>query len=519
MLLLAVAMATVAPFVGGALLFGTPELRFEVTNTSQAHWGCLTGIFLGGDPQPTNNGVLQAAGLGATQVWRLTATACNVSFPAATLSMDSCTASCARKYLVKPQHTRASSTSTSTSTSSVHMRWEGCTACPDGPGSAGCNYTLANASGLPATLDIDVTVDVVGGRSTWRGSVGKQNAGGLCLQSFALPSIESLRFGPEDEMFVPYQFGAKGNRSDFDWGEITPEIAAVRGVGDPNGDNAEHSWMPNGFERTMQWAAWLSRSVGLYLGVHDPASRLKMLAARPFGYKASAVLRAVHVPDSFGDNSTATFTIPYEVVVAAVPRGEWWEAAQMYRGWATAHAHWTRRGNLSARSDVPAWLLRAPVWVRLNSLAPSHSSTLQLVDGIREHFGGPGSEVADIGLHWYSWNTEAFDSHYPIYTAKPGFGAAVARLQTPHAGITARVVPYTNGRIWDPAGPLAKSQVPVAAVCKGRNGTAYHEVYGSKVPFTVMDPASAFMQDEWSTAVGNITAKYVQADVQAICPY
>ena len=41
-----------------------------------------------------------------------------------------------------------------------------------------------------------------------------------------------------------------------------------------------------------------------------------------------------------------------------------------------------------------------------------------------------------------------------------------ARLQLPHAGITARVVPYTNGRIWDSAGPLRS--VPATATCKAR---------------------------------------------------
>ena len=32
---------------------------------------------------------------------------------------------------------------------------------------------------------------------------------------------------------------------------------------------------------------------------------------------------------------------------------------QIYRDWALSKARWTRRGNLSARADVPAWLLRA----------------------------------------------------------------------------------------------------------------------------------------------------------------
>ena len=211
------------------------------------------------------------------------------------------------------------------------------------------------------------------------------------------------------------------------------------------------------------------------------------------------------MPDSFDDASTDSFTVPYQVVVAAV-RGSWWEASQIYREWALAEAAWTRAGNLSTRTDIPAWLLRAPLWLRLSGNDPSSNSTFQLVDSVKEALGGDGSAVTDIGLHWYTWNQEKFDSHYPIYTPKPGFRAAVDKIQTPHAGITARVVPYTNGRLWDPSGPL--SSVPDTATCKARNGTPYHEVYSSKVFFSVMDPASQFMRDEWSTAVANISTKY-----------
>ena len=141
------------------------------------------------------------------------------------------------------------------------------------------------------------------------------------------------------------------------------------------------------------------------------------------------------------------------------------------------------------------------------------AGTFEVVDRVRELLSGDvdGSAVTDIGVHWYSWNKEEFDSHYPIYSAKDGFGEAVARLQKPHAGITARVVPYTNGRIWDPTGPL--SSVPEVATCKARNGTPYREVYGSKVPFRVMDPASDFMQNEWSDAVANISRQYDTAGV------
>ena len=183
--------------------------------------------------------------------------------------------------------------------------------------------------------------------------------------------------------------------------------------------------------------------------VHDPHSRLKMIPVGPLQVfnGLSGNLRAVHVPDSFDDSSTDSFSLPYEVVLQAF-RGGWWEAAQIYRDWVLDEADWTRKGNLSERADVPAWLLRSPLWLKLQGNDPEAESTFAIVDGVRELLGSGDSAVTDIGLHWYSWNKEEFDSHYPVYTAKDGFGEAVARLQKAHVGITTRVVPYTNGRIW-----------------------------------------------------------------------
>ena len=49
----------------------------------------------------------------------------------------------------------------------------------------------------------------------------------------------------------------------------------------------------------------------------------------------------------------------------------------------------------------------------------------------------------------YGWNTEVFDTHYPVYTPKPGFASATAALQAANV----HVVPYTNGRLFDPHDP------------------------------------------------------------------
>ena len=173
-LAIALLLRPVAAAASATFSIGTEQLRFAVTST-RARWGCLSAVHIGGDPHPTENGALRT-GYAGTPLWRLTATSCNTSVPAAALALDSCTVACADKYLVAQTVTAA------------HMRWEQCTAA-DG-------YSLPNTTGRPATLDIDVVVTVVGGTSTWTGTIGKQHAAGVCLQSFALPSMESLRFKP-----------------------------------------------------------------------------------------------------------------------------------------------------------------------------------------------------------------------------------------------------------------------------------------------------------------------------------
>ena len=49
----------------------------------------------------------------------------------------------------------------------------------------------------------------------------------------------------------------------------------------------------------------------------------------------------------------------------------------------------------AAADDMPAWLLRSPLWLRLSGNDPEQNSTFELVDGIRELLasGGGGGEV------------------------------------------------------------------------------------------------------------------------------
>lgn len=179
--------------------------------------------------------------------------------------------------------------------------------------------------------------------------------------------------------------------------------------------------MPNGWDRTMSYTAWLSSPstsacmmpasdgnrgnthaspVGLYVGAHDPIGRLKMLPVSCNRSSGRAVLRALHVPPTFTDRSTANWTLPYPVVVAAF-QGDWWDASQLFRRWAVGTTPaspaapplphpppvWTTKGNLSARTDIPRWVLHAPLWVRLSGVDPLANSTHAMVHDFRMHEG------------------------------------------------------------------------------------------------------------------------------------
>ena len=70
----------------------------------------------------------------------------------------------------------------------------------------------------------------------------------------------------------------------------------------------------------MQWMAVYSNAtggdqpLGLYVGAHSPDSRLMMMLMES-GTDSTAV-QFIHLPDDLRDDSTGTWTLPFEVVLA-----------------------------------------------------------------------------------------------------------------------------------------------------------------------------------------------------------
>jgi hypothetical protein len=261
-------MAFLLAAAATSLSLGDDRLRFVLNNSSQANWGCLDAIHVGDDPAATASGIFSG---GPSPLWQLTISACNESFPSGAV-LESCTVVCDRKYLAS--HT----VDASGGTLSAILRWEGCS-------------TPLLASASVAKLDISVSVEMTSrGVSTWGATIDKSRAAGLCLQSFTLPDLRTLRMNTagREQLFTPHYYGTAGgcNASEDYYktlGRWTPDVCSAPGCS--HGSSKEINAMPSGSDRTMSFTAWLSSpagtpgSVGLYVGVHDPMSRLKFMPA------------------------------------------------------------------------------------------------------------------------------------------------------------------------------------------------------------------------------------------------
>jgi hypothetical protein len=230
---------------------------------------------------------------------------------------------------------------------------------------------------------------------------------------------------------------------------------------------------------------------GLYVGAHDPWGSTKQ-----FELTSDPVTRTVRlgvvIPATNPTSPGNGFHLSGEVVWQLL-RGDWFDAATVYRTWARRQARWWPRLTADGRGDTTPWMRELNVWAMTGG-APA-DCVVQL-KRFQESLQLP------IGFHWYNWHQIPFDNDYPHYfPTKTGFAAGVAELQ----GAGVYVMPYINGRLWDSHDRGAEdyefSRVALPAVTKQENGQPYLEGYGSNetngqpVRLGVMCPATSLWQD------------------------
>lgn len=152
-----------------------------------------------------------------------------------------------------------------------------------------------------------------------------------------------------------------------------------------------------------------------------------------------------------------------------------WEetAINWYRPF-TLRTKWGQKHKLDR--DIPRWLTENDLWI-LKQKEDSYPELLQMM----LKYGN------NSGIHWYHWHHYPFDTRYPDYfPTKPEVPGEFAEA----SAMGAHILPYINGRIWDPLSQAFQDYDGANNCCTRRDGTFYEEVYYSQVPHYVACPAS-----------------------------
>jgi hypothetical protein len=269
-------------------------------------------------------------------------------------------------------------------------------------------------TGLKVT--VRATADAARHRLRWQIDVGGQPAP-WTLWSVAFPRVALDEGGPQARVLYPQAAGV-----------IKPTAAGQA--------RSYQGTYPSGWTALQTLALYdPGRGTGLYTAIHDPAASTKQIIMQSRPADRAVVLAYEHPVPGMGQADNR-FQL-YGEGVWQLLRGDWFDAAVIYRDWVRREARWYPQLARDGRSDTPLWMRELSAWVQTG--------------GAIEHLVPMVEEFAaklklPVGLHWYNWHQIPFDNDYPHYfPVKKGFPEGVKRLQ--QAGVY--VMPYINGRLWD----------------------------------------------------------------------
>ncbi|MEW6234232.1 MAG: DUF6259 domain-containing protein [Candidatus Omnitrophota bacterium] len=326
----------------------------------------------------------------------------------------------------------------------------------------------------PGNLHVSASVAAKGSDFEWNLEFEVKETG-YTLWEAIYPEIGPLALSEKIHAVIP-----------FGWGVLHNDLQTKR----YGGVYPSASW-------AMPFTAVSDGSTGVYAGAHDNAGYALAIFVGKREKQDGSSLGLRH--DVEGMGKATHYRLPYAVTTRLFP-GDWYESARIYRE-AAQKTPWGGIPPLADRKDIPQWLLNTDLWY----LGSCHDeSTANQAIAFAAYFNVPTS------AHIYQWHQIPFDDHYPEYfPAKPGFQAAVEKVQK--AGIA--VMPYINGRLWDPATDSWKAQHAETACAIDEKGEKYVEVYGSKVPLSPMCPFT----DLWKNTVTNLVDKLLnECKVKAV---
>lgn len=236
-------------------------------------------------------------------------------------------------------------------------------------------------------------------------------------------------------------------------------------------EDINYSWYP-------MVAAFMKGEAGLFVSAFDGHGRIKRMR-----FLKNHDMAFVTPVENAGIPGKAAEGPRYPVVIAAY-RGDWCEAAKIYRKWALRQK-WCKKGPIVKRQDYPRRVAECHGWLMAELEAPGVSN---FVTKVRKRFPD-----VKFGCEWTKWGNQPFDTNYPEMLPSR-LGVDKVMEYGTKAGLP--LMPYTNGRLWDTEQAswfYARKDCTMA-----ENGELNIERYGRDRSFGVMCPATKGWQDCFS---------------------
>lgn len=337
-------------------------------------------------------------------------------------------------------------------------------------------------------LRVEVTVRMETNQALSRWQIAVRNTGGLLPKTLKFPRLLEVPVQPNEHLAVPVWLGQQAENP----------RALLRGE---NGAPKRFEWRYPGHLALQCLALTSEGGTGLYLACDDSTGQLKDFAV--FGSAGGGMNFEVNHRLESDPAARSEFVLPYSVVLGSF-QGDWFNAAMLYRPWAT-NQPWARESRL-ARGLTPAWVTNTALWVWNRG---SSSNVIDPAVALQKKLGLP------VSVFWHWWHGCAYDTGFPEYLPpREGDPAFTAALQRAHEH-DVRAIVYMNQRLWGMTTASWTNENAARFAVKGADGQVRPEVYNTftKQACASMCMGTEFWRDKYA---GLATTAFRQLGVDGI---
>ncbi|VAX41983.1 hypothetical protein MNBD_PLANCTO02-1114, partial [hydrothermal vent metagenome] len=254
-------------------------------------------------------------------------------------------------------------------------------------------------------------------------------------------------------------------------------------------------FQPNRSGHSMQFDAYYHKKQGLYLGCFDSKQNVKRYLYEVSG---NGLLWSMgNVPDNM-KQVPQNYTVPYDTVIRCF-KGDWYDAARIYREWALKQT-WCAEGELLTRKSIPQWFKEIDEWLLWNS---KQNKSYDVFD---PKFMKPMQKLGvNLCVDFHKWGTHEFLSgaketpdRFPLPQNQKAF------IKRTHK-VGAHIFGYLQGVCWCTS----------SSSFKRKNGWKYavQSYSGQPIVWDLKDhkPIIAFPGKMWEKTLGDTIVKMAQA--------